>query len=65
MNNQAPKAKKIKVKILKNCVPSDTDAVKGFLDNLGRLPKGAIVEMSEIEARSLVKIKAASMDAAV
>lgn len=65
MNNQAPKPKKVKVKILKNCRPENTQGLESFLDNLGRLPKNAIVELNESLARKLVKIKAASMDAAV
>jgi hypothetical protein len=63
MNNQKPK--KVMVKILKNCVPTDKAGAEMSLDNLGRLPKGALVELNEIEAKRLVKIKAASMDAAV
>lgn len=65
MNNQAPKAKKVKVKILKNCRPENTQGIEQFLDSLGRLPKDAIVEMADADARKLVKIKAASIDAAV
>lgn len=65
MNNQNQKPKKVKIKILKNCRPENTQGLESFLDNLGRLPKGTIVEMHEDAARKLVKIKAASMDAAV
>lgn len=65
MNNPNQKPKKVKVKILKNCRPENTQGLEQFLDGLGRLPKDAIVEMADADARKLVKIKAASMDAAV